>query len=57
MGKRWQPDEVQFLIDNYQRLSTREMAEALNRDYSTTKRKVKTCILDVQEKNYLQVLL
>ncbi len=50
MGKRWQPDEIQFLIDNYQKLSTQEMAKALNRDYSTTKRKVKTCILNVQEK-------
>jgi phage regulator Rha-like protein len=49
MKQRWQPHEIQFLIDNYQKFSSREMAEMLNRDYSSTKRKIKKHILDIQD--------
>ena len=49
MATRWQPEEIQFLIDNFSKYSCREMASMLNRDYSSTKRKVKTFVLDIQD--------
>lgn len=46
---KWTQDEIQFLIDNHPQKTTKEMAIALNRGYSSTKRKVKHFVLDKQD--------
>lgn len=46
---KWTESEVQFLIENHGKMTTKEMANTLSRDYSVTKRMVKKHILDIQE--------
>jgi hypothetical protein len=46
---KWTKDEIQFLVDNHPKLTTKEMAINLGRDYSSTKRKVKRFVLDLQD--------
>ena len=51
---KWTDSERQFLVTNYESMTTKEMAKALNRDYSTTKRQVKTYVLDVNDQSVPQ---
>lgn len=47
----WTINEINFLKDNYLTMSTKELAQKLNRDYSTTKRQLARYVFDVNEQN------
>lgn len=49
----WSKSEIDFLLENYLKISTKEMATILNRDYSSTKRAVKKFIYNNNELNIL----
>lgn len=49
MTNKWTQSEIQFLKDNYGKKSSKELAAMLDRDHSSTKRRIKKHILDVQE--------
>lgn len=46
---KWQQHEIDFLIKNHPKMTTKELAVALCRDYSVTKRMVKKYVLDNNE--------
>lgn len=46
----WTENEISFLKENYLKFTTRELSRLLNRDYSSTKRKLKKYVFDENEK-------
>jgi len=48
---KWTESEIEFLRTNREKMTTRELAQALNRDYSGTKRKVQEFVYTSFEAN------
>lgn len=49
MKKKWTNDDIQFLIDNYQTTSSKDLASIMERDHTSTKRAIKKYIFDKQD--------
>jgi hypothetical protein len=51
--KRWTEQEINFIKENYKQNTTKELAAILDRDYSSTKRKLKEYVYDLQNEDNL----